>query len=91
MKLRIAIWAAAGALVVGFWSLYFILFRIYPGRFAVPWALVDLTMPIALLRHYAMSVYFALFVNACTYALAGLLVETLRRRYRQHPPHRLAH
>ena len=90
MKLRIAIWAMAGALVVAFWSLYFVVYRIYPGRLEVPWALVDLTMPIALLRHYAMSMYFALLVNAVTYALVGMFVEVLRRLHKQHPLHRLA-
>ena len=90
MKLRIAMWAAAGALAVAFWSLYFILFRTHPGQFTVPWVLVELTIPIALLRRYAMSVYFVLLVNAATYALVGAFIETLWRHYRQHRPQRFA-
>ena len=90
MKIRIAIWATAGAFVVAFWSLYFVLYRIYPGRLEVPWALVDLTMPIALLRHYAMSMYFALLVNAVTYALVGVFMEMLWRLHKQHPLRRFA-
>jgi hypothetical protein len=90
MKLRIATWATAGAFAVAFWSLYFLLNTTHLGPLAVPWVLVDVTMPIALLRHYAMSVYFALFVNAATYALVGACVEMLWRRYRLHLPHRIA-
>jgi hypothetical protein len=85
MKLRIAIWAMAGALAVATWSLYFTFFKS-----DIPWALVDFTIPIALVRHYAMSVYFVLLVNALTYAVAGLLVETLWRYFKQHPGHGLA-
>lgn len=94
MKLRIAIWAAAGAFVVAFWSIYFVLYTTHPSQFEVPWALVDLTIPVALVRHhthYAMSIYFVLLVNACTYALIGALVETVWRRYKQHPLRRVAH
>jgi hypothetical protein len=93
MKLRIAIWAATGAFVVAFWSHYFVLNTTHPGRLEVPWTLVDLTIPIALLRHashYPMSMYFVLFANACIYALVGAFVEIPRRLYRQHPPRRFA-
>jgi hypothetical protein len=89
MKLRIAIWAMAGALAVALWSLYFVFYRTH-SQFGVPWVLVDLTVPVALVRHYAMSVYFVLLVNAATYALVGALVEILRWLYKQHPLRRLA-
>jgi hypothetical protein len=80
MKLRIAIWAAVGALVVALWSLYMIATRGTPlGNLSI---LLDCTIPIALLRHFRMSVYFVLLVNAATYALAGTIVETLRRRFK---------
>ena len=42
-----------------------------------------LTCPIALARHYALSFYFVLLVNAATYALAGTIVETMRRYHKQ--------
>ena len=81
MRFRIAIWAATGALVVVFWSLY--LSATHLSRYALTWLLVDLTMPIALARHYrfAMSVNAVLLVNAATYALVGTVVETTWRHY----------
>jgi hypothetical protein len=43
-------------------------------------ALVRLTCPVAILgAHYSVSVYSALVANIATYALVGLVVETLRR------------
>ena len=81
MKSRIAIWASVGALVVLFWRLY--MSATFPTPIGVVWTLVYLTCPIALARHYALSFYFVLLVNAATYALVGMLVETVRR---QHAP-----
>ena len=75
MKLRIAIWAVAGALVVLSWSLYFMA---VPGNpLGNLWALAYLTCPIFLARSYPhpISVYFVLLVNAATYALIGMVVE----------------
>jgi hypothetical protein len=43
------------------------------------WPLVDLTSPIALARHHALSFYFVLLTNAATHALAGTAVEAIRR------------
>jgi hypothetical protein len=40
--------------------------------------LVRLTCPIALLSQYPISLSWVLFANAATYALLGLIVETLR-------------
>ena len=82
MARRIAIWAGVGALVVALWSLYFIAAK--PSEFGILWSLCNLTMPISLFRHYRMSVYFVMAVNAATYALVGTLVE-LWRRNRHHP------
>ena len=82
MKLRIAIWAGVGAAVVLLWSLYF--FRTSPIPHGILWwALVDLTYPIALARHYPLSIYFVLPMNAATYALVGTVVETMRRHHKQ--------
>jgi len=81
MKYRIAIWAIAGFLVVGFWALYAL--ATFPStnlmRDVRP--LVSLTCPIAIfgMRH-AISLYEALAANTLTYALVGLIVETLRRQ-----------
>ena len=92
MKLRIAIWAMAGALVVLAWSLCFM--AMPANRLGDMWALVYLTIPISLVRNYPYfldahyghvvnSMYFVLVTNAITYALFGLAVESLRR-YHQH-------
>jgi hypothetical protein len=77
MKIRIAIWAAGGALVVGLWSIYFLADSRAPrGLVAI---LLDLTCPIALARQHPLSINFVLLANALTYALVGLVIETMRR------------
>lgn len=81
MKLRVAIWSVAGALVVLSWSLYFMA---TPGNpLGNLWALAYATCPIFLVRSYPhpVSVYFVLVVNAATYAFVGTVVEILRRHY----------
>jgi hypothetical protein len=80
MMLRIAIWATVGALVVIGWTLY--LAATFPTPLSAPAALVDLTCPIALLRHYPLSFYVVLVGNAATYALVGAVVEIIRRHSR---------
>jgi len=82
MKLRIAIWASIGALVAIVWRLYL------SATFPTPLSgamrtLADLTCPIALARHLALNFYSVLVVNAATYAVAGAIVEILRRHYRR--------
>ncbi len=43
-------------------------------------ALIRLTCPIAIVgSHYRVSLYSALFANVATYAMVGLVVETVRR------------
>ena len=80
MKFRIAIWASAGALVVVFWTLY--ISATLPASLGTLWTLANLTCPVALARHYPLSFYFVLLVNAATYALVGAGVETMRRHYK---------
>jgi hypothetical protein len=46
------------------------------------WTLVDVTCPIALARHHALSFYFVLLMNAATYALVGTIVEAMRRHFK---------
>ena len=78
MKYRIAMWAIAGVLVAGYWALY--VFATMPTMlFAKPeiMILVRLTCPIALLSHYPISLSWVLLANAATYALVGLIVESL--------------
>ena len=84
MKYRIAMWAGAGFLVAASWALY--AFATMPPALtsADPiMSLVELTCPIVLASmrlHFGVSLYESLVANAATYALIGLMVETLRRR-----------
>ena len=81
MKCRIAIWAAVGFLVASGWAIYFLVVsKSHPIEPTVS-TLVRLTCPIAIVgSHYPVSLYSALFANIATYALVGLVVETLRRQ-----------
>ncbi len=83
MKSRIAIWTGVGALVVVFWTLY--LSSTFPTPPGIVWILAYLTCPITLAHHHALSFYFVLLVNAATYALVGMVVETIRRQYHTRP------
>lgn len=80
MKLRIAAWACAGALVVMFWTFY--VSALSPSPLGIASILVDFTCPIALARQYALSLYFVLLLNAGIYALVGTLAEAMWRRYK---------
>ena len=83
MKYRIAVWASTGFLVAAFWALYFAMRSkdnpIEPIVYTLGW----LTQPVVLIGsyfHFGMSFYLVILANAATYALVGLIVETLRRQ-----------
>jgi hypothetical protein len=82
MKYRIAMWAIVGFLVAGFWALFAVAtFPSTTERVREVWTLVCITCPIAIAGiHHAISLYETLAANVVTYALAGLIVETLRKR-----------
>ncbi len=80
IKDRIAVWAGMGFLVAGCWALYFGWRSKGNPIEAMVYTLACLTQPIALLRSYPLSVYLVLFANAATYAMVGLIVETIGRR-----------
>ena len=84
MKYRIGMWAIAGFLVAGCWALYVF---VTPPPAMTPadpiMTFVRLTCPITLLSSYPLRLYWVLLANAATYALIGLVVETLRRRLNQ--------
>lgn len=84
MKLRMTIWACAGALVVVLWTLY--ISAMSPSRPGIAWTLIYLTCPIALARHYALRFSVVLLANAGTYALAGYIIEAVLRHYKRNPP-----
>ncbi|HZR56825.1 MAG TPA: hypothetical protein VFA74_08120 [Terriglobales bacterium] len=79
MKYRIAEWAFAGFLVAGLWALYAI--ATFPSNLRDVWTLVCLTCPISIAgMHYPISLYTVLAANALTYAVVGLIVETVRQQ-----------
>ena len=84
MKYRIGMWAIAGFLVAGFWALFAVAtFPATPERMRDVWTVVCVTCPVAMLgMHYPISIYIALVVNAVTYGLIGLAVESLRKQLR---------
>jgi hypothetical protein len=69
---------------VGLWSIYFLVDSRAPrGLVAI---LLDLNCPIALARQHPLSIYIVLLANALTYALVGLVIETMRRPERRPLP-----
>lgn len=85
--LRIAVWASVGVLVALAWGYYFAAankaFPVAPNA----GTLAALTQPaIAALLSFdpasRITVYGSVVLNATTYGLLGLLVETIRRSYR---------
>jgi hypothetical protein len=83
MKYRIAIWAAAGFLVASGWAVYFLVANKDLPIGPMVFALIRLSCPIAIVgSHYPVSLYSAVAANVATYALVGLVVETLRRQFK---------
>jgi hypothetical protein len=81
MKYRVAIWAAAGFLVASGWAVYFFARNKDLPKEPIVSALIRLSCPIAIVGYrYPVSLYSTLAANAVTYALVGLVVETLRRQ-----------
>lgn len=82
MKFRLAMWVIVGFLVAGFWALFAA--ATLPStseRLRDVWTLVCLTCPIAIAGiHHPISLYETLAANAVTYAVVGLIVETLRKQ-----------
>ena len=86
MKYRIAAWATLGFGVAAGWALYAFATTPPAMTFSDPiMILVRLTCPIALVTSYPLKLSWVLLANAATYALLGLIVETLRRRQLGHP------
>lgn len=81
MKNRIAMWAVAGFLVASFWAFYVLATAPHTNeRMHDVWILAGITCPIIFARSLPVSVYQVLMANAATYALIGLVVESLRRK-----------
>jgi hypothetical protein len=86
MRRRIAIWASVGFLVACCWALYAFASTPPAMTSADPIVtLVEFTCPVVAASfyfHFGVSLYWSLLANAATYALVGLIVETLRRQFR---------
>lgn len=86
MRRRIALWAMVGFVISAGWALYS--FSSFPSPLADHPLLLNLaifTQPIALISfyvHFGIRFYWVLLANAATYALLGLIVESLRRQLR---------
>ena len=82
MKYRIAIWAAAGFLVASGWAVYYLVRNKDLPIEPLVSALLRLSCPIAIVgMHHPVSIYSSLAANVATFAVVGLLVETLRRQF----------
>jgi hypothetical protein len=77
-------WASAGLFVVGCWQLY--IFATAPIPISVEpivWTLARLTCPVVFASFhfdFGVRIYWVLLANAATYALVGLIVETLLKK-----------
>ena len=84
VKYRIAMWASAGLLVAGCWNLYVLAtFPIQITSEPIVWTLVRLTCPVLFAGfhfHFPVSIYWFFLANAATYALVGLIVESVRQQ-----------
>ena len=86
MKLRVALWAFAGILVAAGWWLY--VWSTAPSSVATQpllWMLAQFSCPLVLAGtyfHFGVSLLLVFLSNAIVYALAGLLLELLRRQLR---------
>jgi hypothetical protein len=79
-------WAGAGFIVAGCWVLF--VFATFPNTnewMDKVWTLAVITCPITAVKRVPVSLYEVLAANAATYALAGLIVEAARQRFRQSP------
>ncbi len=85
MKFRVAVWAMVGLLIAAGWAVYALATFPRPITPAQPlvWNLALLTQPMAFASfhfNFPASIYLVFVSNAVTYALLGLMVETLRRQ-----------
>jgi hypothetical protein len=80
MRYRVVMWTGAGFLVAGCWALYFAKTSRDNPIEPIVYTLARLTCPIAIAgSHFPLSVNWTLLANAATYALVGLILETLRQ------------
>jgi hypothetical protein len=85
VKFRVFLWAFAGFLVAAGWAFYAA--ATFPEAISranpLVWNLALLTQPLAfasLHYNFPASIYWVFVTNAVSYALVGLIVETVRRQ-----------
>ena len=84
---RIAIWASAGLFVSLGWGLYFASANKHLPIEPIVYALALLTQPTAAVALHLKLIHqlrltWVVVINAATYGLLGLIVETVRQHYR---------
>jgi hypothetical protein len=88
MKYRIAMWASAGLLVAIGWAVYAFASTAPAMTSTDPiMTLVELTCPIVFAGmhfNFGISLFWSLVANVATYALLGVIVESVRLRL-HHP------
>ena len=83
MKYRIAMWASAGFFVAACWALYFAMVNKDIPIQPIVYTLASLSCPLVFAGfhfHFPVGIYWVFLTNAASYALVGLIVETLRRQ-----------
>ena len=93
MLKRIGLWALCGLAVALTWVVLFYLLGpsngTYPSQFQVlnylaHSAMLEISFPLVMLgRHWAITWYWSLAINALTYTMAGLLVEVILLPFRR--------
>ena len=86
MKYRILICSSVGFLIAACWGLYFAMANKNNPIDPILNTLARITCPVAIASsyfHFPISLYWVFVVNAATYALVGLVVETLRQKLHQ--------
>jgi hypothetical protein len=82
MRFRISVWAILGVVIVMGWRFYVSAMAPIPiSTEPIAWTLARLSCPVlfaSLHFHFPLSFYWILPANATTYALFGLIIETLR-------------
>jgi hypothetical protein len=84
MRNRIAMWAVAGFVVAAFWIFFaYAISPVTSGPMQGLRLLAGITCPISLASYKPIGLSWVLIANTATYALVGLIVETVRK-YRTH-------
>ncbi|HXC96127.1 MAG TPA: hypothetical protein VNU92_10515 [Edaphobacter sp.] len=85
MRNRIALWAVAGFVVAAFWIFFtYAISPVTTGPMHGLRLLAGITCPISLASFRPIGLSWVLIANTATYALVGLIVETVRK-FRAHP------